>query len=189
MVSKDSIVQWMDIKSASVSTDKISKLFGSYIDLAENTEAGMVIVFPDKQVLCTEWKGWTQVYKISRKSDISDWIDIRTKHGKVLRATPDTLIPTYDPTKISRGFHGETKYATIIKPLCEIKPGDIVRVLHAYDDDGSGLVLIHFDTIESVTPIRLSNPETGYSLVTRFKLVNCNDIYICARESDDTDSL
>ena len=184
MIYYDSLVQWMDIPSQTVKIDSIAKMFGKYITEAYSDGDTLVVEFDTKRVLCTEWKGWSQVNRFIRRTGIIHWIRITTSTGKSIVCSPDQLIPVYDPATTSRGFHGETKYANRLTCFADVKPGDTLRVLHAFSPDG---VMVHFDTVDSVTPMEPESAViTGYGIMTRYKFINCNDFYIWA--SDDKPS-
>lgn len=180
MIHQDSIVQWMDLDTQEVDEREISTMFGKYITRSKTNDDGILEVEfnSNKNVVkITDWKGWSDLRLFRRQADIIKWIKLTTKRGKIIIATPDTLIMIYDPTSTCRGFHGETKYAYTVTPFENVKENDIVRVRHTQDEEGFD---VDFDTIIKTESLE-TEPKIGYQIATKSGFYNCNDFYLEGR--------
>lgn len=178
MVYNNMIVQWMDLDTKDVKEMEVSKMFGEYISKANKINDNiMEITFKNDRVKVTDWKGWSRVLSMTRESNITEWYKLTTRFGTTITASPCTIIMIYNPDKMKKGFHGESKYEYIDTTFRSIKIGDTIRVRHTRDDEGYD---INFDTIEKIEHL-CSDPLVGYHINTKSKFYNCNDFYISGK--------
>jgi hypothetical protein len=175
MIHQDSVVQWMDLDTKEVHEKKIFDMFGQYISRSIQQDDGILEVsFNSSNTKIVDWKGWSDVKTLQRQANITEWIKLTTVHGKSIMATPDTLIMIYNPDKIRKGFHGESKYEYKIIPFKEIETGDIVRVRHVQNDDGYDVDFNVISDIELLT----TSPSIGYRVFTKSGFFNGADFYL-----------
>lgn len=178
MVHQSSIIQWMDLDTKEVKEMEISRMFGQYISKAiKVSENIMEVTFKNDRIKVTDWKGWSRVLSITRESNITEWYKLTTKFGTTITATPCTTIMIYNPDKMHRGFHGESKYEYIDTTVRAIKIGDVVRVRHTKNNDGYD---VNFDLIESIEQL-WTDPSISYHIKTKAGFYNCNDFYISGK--------
>lgn len=178
MVHQNSIVQWMDLDTKDVKEMEISRMFGQYIARANRVSDNMMMgAFKNDRIKITDWKGWSQVLSITRESNITEWYKLTTKFGTVITAAPCTEIMIYNPDKMHKGFHGESKYEYVDTTFRAIEIGDVVRVRHTQNSNGYD---VNFDSIESIEHL-CTDPAIGYHVKTKSGFYNCSDFYISAK--------
>lgn len=179
MVNHESEITWMDVNHREVYTGSISKMFGRYAARAIVSPNGLMrIEFnSDRNVVkVPDWRGWSDLIMLGREEGITDWIVLTTTRGKQITATHNTLVPIYDTSQVTSGFHGETKYAYTLTRFDSVVPGDTVRVRHQVNDDD---ISIDFDHVSKIEIIGNSlGPMIGYDIVTKSGFYNCNDFYL-----------
>jgi len=192
MIDIETQLQWLDVDSATVTSGNVGQLFGRYIHRGMVQDNNMVINFDlnNGAVLIPDWKGWTRLIRLTRvpTSDKCDggpkWIKLTTSLGKSIVGTEDTFVPLYNQTKVSSGFHGESKYFYELLVLGDIAfdPGDIigdrkctVRVRRCIDPvtDSS----VDFDMVASAEYVN-NKTSVGYDILTASEFYNANDIYL-----------
>jgi hypothetical protein len=177
-------IQWMDVASGKVYTDEIRTFFRSYIHLATYYQTDprgryrTKIDFKDRIVKITDMFGWTDVLSVKCVSPYvtSSWIRLICAN-KIIIVSADTKMITYEPTKMSRGFHGEVKYGTEIKKASELQVDkDILRVKRGGVDENFNDV--EFSSISSQESFRnYKRLHFGYVFKTRSTTLNIADVH------------
>lgn len=177
MISGTMQTMWLDVKSGNINRGDFSKLFGA-VSHHESFYDGPKMCIPiteESSMKIPDWRGWTDIIAIERKW-MEGWWSITTAQGKLLVCTPETLIPVYNPTKLTKGFHGESKYDVKYVGAEEVEPGNFIRVRNIVDPEK--FHSIDFDKVVSVKENDEHARGFGYNVITRSGFMNCNDIYV-----------
>lgn len=184
MFAAHNFIQWMDVEAERVETTHIDDFFRSYIHLAKEYKGDdgcsvQEITFDDRIVKITDMFGWTDIRSIYRvdKHRPLHWNNLRCAN-KQLIVSDGTIMLTYDPSKISRGFHGEVKYGTIIKSAYNLKEHlDILRVKRGGVDENYNDV--EFDPIREIISME-DDWSSGFVIKTRSGRMNVSGVHCFA---------
>lgn len=173
-------VQWIDVKSQQVFTDTIDKMFQMYSLKAKDNDNESEIIL-DSIVKVTDWYGWTDVVSIKRIECCIVWKHIYAATKSVVLSN-NTTIPVYEDDSSYKGFHGETKYNHIIKSLCDIRSGDMIRIRRGIDDYGNEVEFANVELLQNKECIPTEN--YGYEIVTKSGFFNANNIHLFSRSAE-----
>lgn len=179
MIYHDSEMMWMDVSDRDVYTGPVSKMFGQYALRAATLQDGLIrLEFNSERniVKVPDWRGWSDMIRFDRQAGINNWIRLTTDGGKSIMATPDSIIPVYDVSKVTSGFHGETKYGYVLTKFFDVRLDDTVRVRHQINDDDVSIDFGHISSID-ITKNALET-QIGYEVITKSGFYNCNDVYL-----------
>jgi hypothetical protein len=164
------IVQWIDVKSQEVYKNTIQNMYKMYAHLASKDIVGLdKITFKENNVKITDNRGWTDIIWIRKNNNLEEYLTIEsTTIPDKLKICKRHKIPIYNPEKIIKGFHGETKYDFDIIRAMNLKEQDSIRIIS--------------DELEFINPI-ITNCETlntihGYIILTKSHYFNVNGFYL-----------
>lgn len=180
MISPDTVVSWIDIKTGKERTDAVQQLFQEYANDARMIEAGWFkIYFEEGAVKVKDWYGWTDLISIEIHQDTTEYSWHRITVGdKELVANGVSFIPIYNPHQSTAGFHGQQKHPYILAHVARI-PKENAWLRVRYGSEDSDFAEVTRDEFLG----EADYPNAGYDLCTKSGFVNANDIYIHA--SDD----
>jgi hypothetical protein len=120
-------MKWIDVDSSKVSEALIGDLFKMYSHKMEERDDGYYIDFRNFNVKVQDHTGWTQVLSMRITVDTSGWSEVSVGDSSVI-VSDSTLIPVYDLSRHSSGFHGEVKYPFVVKKLSDVHQDDKVKI-------------------------------------------------------------
>lgn len=184
MLHPNTEVQWMDVPSQKVYTDTVMKMYQMYSHKATKFLEGSETVYsyssiPDK-VKIQDWYGWTDVKVIKRIEGISEWVYLIIANHQLL-VTNQTLIPVYDIKNPFQGFHGETKYPFIVKPVQVMTLEDMVRIRMGKDSNGEE---IEFTPTYPglIFQMKQRDCNHGYEIITQSGFFNAQNVHLWGKE-------
>ena len=185
MIHPNTAIQYLDIKVGEPRYKTINDLYKEYSHKPELLITGKDyrstdINFIGDNINITELFGWTKLLGIRRieytdpKSPVK-WYKIKAGNKEVI-VSQDELIPFYDISNHTLGFHGEVKYEYVLKQILKSTNQDHIRLHNGEDDKGN---IIEFDTRKIISvPLIENNFNYGYEINTRSKFFNGNDIHL-----------
>ena len=162
MLHSDTIIRYLDVYNQAPVKNTLAYLFRSFSFKIRNNK----IDFEDNDVLLQDFTGWTKLESISSHKLYDDFIIIKFKDMEVI-ASKDQQIPIWFPDKITKGFHGETKYDHKIISVKDITLKDNIR---SRISDSNFIKPISIDT-------HYKYNENFYSIKTKSKYFTANEIY------------
>lgn len=185
MISPDTIISWIDIKSGKETTGPVKELFRHYAGRMNHSPIDeFVIYFTGGEVKVKDWYGWTDLKFIRSSPATVEGFWTKLKAGnRELIISQNNFIPVYNTEKVTVGFHGEQKPDYILKHAGKIMENQetfVGRIRYGENEDSDYADM-------SIVRIRAEDnpPVSGYELSTKSRFVNANDIYIYA--SDELD--
>ena len=177
MLHPTSEVQWMDIGFHKSYISSIADLFSKYSFKANKiSDTVSEILFDGNNIVkVTDWFGWTDVLSIRKIDNVERWNWVVTD-SNIIYCSPDTLLPVYSLESIKIGFHGEVKYSFIIKEIQDLTMNDDIRVRR---EDHHPLGFVKARKLGGT----LNQSSTGYKVLTKSGFFNCNNFYLCGRDS------
>jgi len=177
MLHPENRIKWIDVDSQKVDKAPIEDLFQKYSYKMEERDGGYYIDFRELNVKVQDHTGWTQLLSMRKTAGALEWIEISGVLASgcftAFMISDSTLIPVYDLSKSSIGFHGELKYPFIVKKLSDIHTDDRVKIKN--DGKTSYLPLYLLDEYvdkEGVDPIH------GYQLETKSKMFTISGLQL-----------
>jgi hypothetical protein len=202
MIHPDTRVQYLDIKDGEPRYKTIEKLYQEYthkskIIIKDNEcEISEINFANDPHVKITDLFGWTDIIKIRKtiiNADYYIWNDIRLCNNNVILnkhviVDYDELIPCYDINQHRVGFHGEVKYKYTLKSPTKMTKGDYLRIRNCEDENEEQ---IEFASCHDLVAIgdHQSGGTTGFSIVTKSRFFNGNDIHLFASDEITIDEI
>lgn len=181
MFSDHNKIRWMDVATEKVVKADLSTFFRTYIHLVKTyTDKDHFSVeeidFNDRIIKVQDMFGWTDVLSVYRidKHRPLNWNYIESGTKWVIVSDGTTML-TYDPSKMSRGFHGEVKYESMVKSAYNLKENvDILRLHRGGVDENYNS--IEFAPIHKINTID-DDRSKGYVFKTRSGKMNISGIH------------
>lgn len=131
MIHPSSMIKYLDINTGGVFNTTIDELFKHYIEnvkILDSDKCESEIVFNlSHNIKTCDWYGWTQLLKI-KKVPVKQWTQLSIHvHGSSLILSTGSVVPSYDPTNPTCGFHGEIKYPFELKSIESLNQDDSIR--------------------------------------------------------------
>ena len=155
----------MDVTEGKVYTDEIRHFFRKYIHKTHSFRHGNMMVeeidFDGMIVKVTDMFGWTDIVRAQcinidvDPTNIPKWTEFKCENKTLLVSNEQDML-TYHPEHVTRGFHGEAKYETMINDI-EFAPLSFRQRL---DDDDSSF---------------------GYVFETRSGTMNISDVHCISK--------
>lgn len=170
MIAPDTKVSILDIDEQEVIQDTIENV---YIKFAHLVNEYGHIVLDNKQVMISDWTGWTRLLSISKSRNNSQWYRLATSNNEAtVSLAGGTTYPAYEPMMRKHGFHGEVLYKYIVLEVPWINDDSHLRVRGLNDEDG---------IIKQFSPYTIEltqREEYGYSIYTQSGFFNANGIHL-----------
>ncbi len=174
-------IQYMDVNTEQVFTDTIGRMFQRYYLKAKvTTDMHTVIFNPEINLIkITDMTGWTDVKAIRKVKTIISWTVLGAASNQIT-LSENRSIPIYSPDTPTQGFHGETKYPYIAKPISEICDGDMGRVRRGVDGSGNDIEFTPISFTGIAFGINKGELDWGYEIETKSGFFNANNIHLLA---------
>lgn len=179
MLHRSNKIQWMNVNDSISKIDTIDRLYTEYAHrmCIQSPEKSEIYFGKDSSIKITDMFGWTSIIAIQKLLVSKEWRKINTTINQSIIVHSNTLVPIYDPSKPSRGFHGEVKYPYVFKNPDKILPGDVTRLRDIDNEFFSVDVEKLDDTID------IGNDDFAFEILTESRFCNINRIHMFASNS------
>ena len=182
-------IQWMDVTEGKVYTDEIRHFFRKYIHKTHSFRHGNMMVeeidFDGMIVKVTDMFGWTDIVRAQcinidvDPTNIPKWTEFKCENKTLLVSNEQDML-TYCPEHVTRGFHGEAKYETVIKDESDLKVNeDILRLKRGGVD--SNFNDIEFAPLSFRQRLDDDDSSFGYVFETRSGTMNISDVHCISK--------
>lgn len=176
MISKDAIVQWLDIDRQTSKKGTVAELFQSYSDKATVVpDFGSEISLEKSNIKIQDWTGWSNILKIKRINvfpENIEWYKLNVNEKEII-VDNRSLVPIYDgDDHFIHGFHGEIKYSYTLTNPAMISSG-YVRIRSDIESGQffTGLIKLFHESC-----------EVGFEIYTKSKFYNANSFHLYGSE-------
>lgn len=139
MIHPNMNISIIDIDAEKANICTIDEFYKRYIEHSEeiNTDDCISrINFSWANIKITDWYGWTQLLSVEKVPvDKTKWMELRVGLKDIPIAesaiilSSETPVPSYNPYKSTKYFHGEIKYLFEVKTFESFSKEDYLRVL------------------------------------------------------------